>query len=134
MQHLSNVGNELARRVARRLSQGHSLAYYHPYYCGTGLFFIEGAYLHCETGDWALPTKAQALGLESKGKDSCRVFQTEISFVAWLERQTNESLMGYNGDDNQRITLKRLSDFVGVKSQAQELELRAESLGKRSDA
>lgn len=111
------VGRELATNVANNLLQGHVLAYHHPYYCGTGLVCIEGAYIHCQMGDWALPTKAEAIKLQALKKQECLVFESHESFIAWLEQQTDESLLGPNRDNNQRVTINRLKRFVESPSE-----------------
>lgn len=121
MTALSCVGRELGINVARRLKQGRSLAYHHPYYCGTGLTHVEDIYIRCQVGDWGWPTKAKALEMPARNEHECLTFESEASFVTWLAQQTDESLMGPNRDTNQRVTISRLKEFARAGSLRQSL-------------
>lgn len=120
---IPTVGRELALQVAQNLVKGKSLVYLHPYYCGIGLLYREGAYMCLQVGDWPYPSLDEALILQAQGKDECKVFPDTDSFIEWLSVQSDESLDGHELDDpwlraNQRLTIERLRQFVQAEDVA----------------
>jgi hypothetical protein len=113
------IGFDLAAQVADRLLDGHVLAERHPEYCGTGLAFVEGVFVHAEVydGEILAPSAAARMGQSGQAVE-CEVFAGREAFVAWLAAQTDEALSGLAQSDawrqgNQRVTTARLRDFVG---------------------
>lgn len=106
-------GEALATRVASRLTTlpYDSLSYSHQFYCGHGLFYLDGIFELRVVDDNELDCK-KILG-----------WSTRELFVTWLARQSDYSLCGADPDadvpletsswklNNQRITRSRCIDF-----------------------
>lgn len=114
------IGSELAALVADRLLAGQVLADRHPEYCGAGLAFVEGVFVHAEVYDGEILTPSAAARMRQGGQSvECEAFASREAFVAWLAAQTDEALSGLALPDewrrgNQRVTAARLRDFVGL--------------------
>ncbi|MFP2933936.1 hypothetical protein ACLESO_54190 [Pyxidicoccus sp. 3LG] len=105
-------GRRLASQVADALGRCHGLCYDHIDYCGVGLF-KQGKRFIYDHVYYGIPE------FETNGspQEGIAVFQDRDSFVAWLSRQSDESLSGRDQPnpwyfDNQRITRARLKDAV----------------------
>ena len=98
------VGKELAAYVAKKLLDGHALAYSHPDYCGTGLYFRKGSFYYARFFD-GMPARSLH---EEKGR---------VAFEEWLAEQDDHTFDAYDENDlfyrgNQRVTVDRLREFV----------------------
>lgn len=104
-------GEELARRVANRLSTGKQFGYFHREHCGDGLAYLDRRYQLHELLDGS-PCEAR----ERWRKDE---------FIAWLARQSDRSCSRADPSapefyteqnwlqNNQTITRERLHAFMG---------------------
>ena len=69
-------GHSLARQVAHHLKKRGAIAYNHRDYCGTGLFYLNGEYLHTVVDD--------GHPVPYFGRDRGWSFEDQHAFVAWL--------------------------------------------------
>lgn len=114
-QDQQKVGDELAELVADRLDSGNELFYSHRDYCGMGLCKDGTSYIYGTVGCGRFTPTSTVRDLRSKGHViEHHEFLDRTSFVEWLSDQTDSSL---KGDDNQRITLHRLKQFVAESAQ-----------------
>lgn len=108
------VGRDVASRVADRLDNGEVLGYAHRDFCGMGLEFQRGVYVHGPVQDWWVnPDKPNDSAWYCGGAS----FETKEAFVDWLAAQSDHSLSGHDLEhefyrDNQRLTLARLQAFA----------------------
>lgn len=105
---------ELAAQVAARLKQGHSLCNCHRDYCGHGLTFHNGRFLLLEVCD----------GVPEPETNDVIADWDEEGFIDFLASQSDYSCSGADpdtplfytarrwGQNNQRITQRRLEEFV----------------------
>ena len=99
---------DLARRVTKYLKNQGSIAYNHRDYCGTGLFFLNGRYLHAAVDDG----HPVVLWAEERGWS----FGDPHAFAQWLAAQSDYSLSMYDNPqifNNQTISRKRLEEVLG---------------------
>ena len=102
-------GSELAKQVARHLKSDGPIAYNHRDYCGTGLFYLEGEYLHTVVDD--------GHPVPYFGRDRGWSFEDQHAFVAWLGEQSDYSLSMHENPgifNNQTITRKRLEETLSA--------------------
>jgi hypothetical protein len=100
-------GRELAERVADYLQRWQEIAYSHAYYCGMGLFHDDGEFAYADVSD-------SGVGV---WRGVFQVFPDREAFVAWLARQSDDSLFGHEEADpfyrgNQRISRQRLEGHL----------------------
>lgn len=113
----AKVGVSLAMQVARKLENGAILAHAHRDYCGIGLRYVDGTYVCGEVFDGALPSPTEVKAWQESAKVEWMAFESRPAFVAWLSRQSDDSLSGQHlpqafAHDNQRLTIERLKKFV----------------------
>ncbi len=102
---------DLAKRVAGHLKKNGAIAYNHRDYCGTGLFFQGGQYMHTFVDD-GHPVVYRA---QEKGW----AFHDVYKFIGWLAEQSDYSLSMYDNPgvfNNQTITRKRLEDALSKET------------------
>ncbi len=110
-------GNELACRVADHLASGQDIVNNHPYFCGTGLGFRDGEFVHGYVEDGQLTTFRESTDVLHRLPD-------QATFVAWLAVQSDDTLYGHEEPDefrqgNQRINRERLELAIKQKHAAQ---------------
>ena len=98
-------GQTLAQNVLARLRLGHTLAYYHRDYCGTGLWLNDG---RIEYGD----------RYDGGADRVLHTFDNDTAFISWLAAQSNASLARLEEENpfywgNQTLTRARLEAFCG---------------------
>lgn len=102
-------GHTLARQVAHHLKKRGAIAYNHRDYCGTGLFYLNGEYLHTVVDD--------GHPVPYYGQDRGWSFEDQHAFVAWLGEQSDYSLSMHDNPgifNNQTITRKRLEETLST--------------------
>lgn len=98
-------GHTLAQNVLNHLRLGHTLAYYHRDYCGTGLWLNDN---RIEYGD----------RYDGGADRVLHTFDDDTAFVGWLAAQSNASLARLEEENpfywgNQTLTRARLEAFCG---------------------
>jgi hypothetical protein len=112
---LVRYGIDLATSVADYLMSGGVIAEAHREYCGTGLCFHKGRFIHDEVED------ARFRSIASSDAQPLAAFPDRAAFIAWLAEQSDESLCGRERGnpwyvDNQRITRHRLEEELAQRA------------------
>jgi len=100
-------GVPISEAIATLLESGLRIGYTHKEYCGRGLIFWEGTYIHDRVldgyFDCTCPDQAKS------NPSANETFKTRDEFVRWLSVQTSESLCK---SDSQGISLARLARAI----------------------